>query len=355
MDEELYYDIDYILEYIVDWFERKPNSWRITPYCIVYPEIYWNLTNKQINEKWEKVVLTTVIPDILEINEKWEELKKHIDSYFISEEKRNNTSYVEFFEIKIYKDLIKNIAIDFKKYIDNLWETLEVEEINNEISKTFKGRTWYLTPWYYSPKQLNKSADILFVWMNPAWEHKNKKWEIIYNKIKTEVLEEDKADVIKAHDTFFEYSTFFAPFEKMFWHFYNGRWNHIDVFPVRGTNQEEIVIDIEENKEFFFEQYKIFIELVNILEPKIIVVSNAWASNYLKRIWKWKNDKWELDRGMYDKENWYWITPSEWVFDKQYPLIFTGMLSWQRALDLWSRDILQFHIENILEQLDSDS
>ena len=46
-----------------------------------------------------------------------------------------------------------------------------------------------------------------------------------------------------------------------------------------------------------------------------------------------------------DYEKGFWKSK---IKGKEVPIIFTGMLSWQRAMDIWTRELLKFNIYRIL-------
>ena len=190
---------------------------------------------------------------------------------------------------------------------------LKIKWINEEIVKLYNNKNiknlfWInklLTPWFYSKKLFDFDADILFVGMNPAWTLKNfDSWD----KEDKGVTKNDKINSIinennyKESESPYKYYKWFIdlfPKEKE-----NYNWNHIDLFQYRCTNQKELekIIYDEKYNDFIEKQFKIFENFIITLNPKIIVISNATASRYLKLKWfdSEKENIWE---------DWYWETP----------------------------------------------
>ena len=148
-----------------------------------------------------------------------------------------------------------------------------------------------------------------------------------------EEIKEDMNNKTEYKKYYWPYLTHFSD-EKFNWNY-----NIIDLFPYRWTKQNDVIHEVNKNYDFFNQQYNIFIDLVKLIEPKIIVVTNWYASKYLKN--KFFND----EEQVIDYKKGFW----EYKFkDKDIPIIFTGMLSWQRAMDIWSREMLKFNIHRIL-------
>ncbi len=227
----------------------------------------------------------------------------------------------------------------------------KIKEINDKIKKLFDYTSDYtsfpknelLVPWFYNPDMFDKNAEILFVWMNPAWYLKDfylrsKRYKHIN---KTGIRKDIESESYKWEEKpYIYYKSLIDLFPGT-----NGiyNWNHIDLFQFRGTQQWKVTKAINNHKKFFDAQYKITRKLINILKPKIIVVISAEASKFLKEKWYWNKYK-EIWK------KWYW-DPSEGVFEERCPVLFTWMLSWQRALDVWTRDMLKYHIDKILKSI----
>lgn len=116
---------------------------------------------------------------------------------------------------------------------------------------------------------------------------------------------------------------------------------HHDLLFLMETSQKNVLKWKEQDKVFFDKQLKISKEIIEKAEPKMIVVINAGASklfqDHFKDSWSSFDDDLGVDMYKIDKN----ITP----------VLFSGMLSGQRALDIGSRDSLKWHIEYILKKL----
>ena len=118
-------------------------------------------------------------------------------------------------------------------------------------------------------------------------------------------------------------------------------WNHIDLFYFRETSQKDckkyIFIRDPLLNQFAEEQLDITKRLLERIVPKVIVVANALAS----RIYK---DSYGLE---FDDEYGCYFTE---IGGKRVPTFLTSMLSGQRALDIFSRERLSWHIRKVLDK-----
>ena len=108
-----------------------------------------------------------------------------------------------------------------------------------------------------------------------------------------------------------------------------------DLYPVRHTNQKEFVqfIEHEENKEFREKLDEATKELIDGIMPDIIVIANAKASELMQKIFFVDSDA--------EKIKLNGETKRTYKFNgKKTDMIFSSMLSGQRALDTYSRSRL---------------
>ena len=189
-----------------------------------------------------------------------------------------------------------------------------------------------------------KDIDILFVGINPSYVN-NKSETLFYRK-------EDVKDL-----------SYFKPFnrimEKLEEHediSQDLTWSHLDMLVVRETQQSYItdhLLKTEEGIQFVYKQLMVSKQILEYLNPKIMVVSNTTARGFLGRDRFVKNDK----------EYGVWMG-YEFEFDDEYGtdkiinnakinpyVFFTSMLSGQRALDNGSKQRLIWHIRSILNKL----
>ena len=101
-----------------------------------------------------------------------------------------------------------------------------------------------------------------------------------------------------------------------------------DLYPVRHTNQKEFVKFLEDNDDFCNSLDKATKNLIDGIMPDIIVIANAKASKLMQKIFFGRNE--------YNGE-----TKLTYELDgKKTDMIFSSMLSGQRALDTYSRSRL---------------
>ena len=113
---------------------------------------------------------------------------------------------------------------------------------------------------------------------------------------------------------------------------------------VRHTNQKDVIGYMEDYryKDFIKEQLKLSRDIIYAAEPKLIVVLNAGVREVFK--WMFKID---INNDFDDELGAYLID-----INKKVPVVFTGMLSGQRALDLGTKRTLQWQIQRILKMID---
>ena len=119
-------------------------------------------------------------------------------------------------------------------------------------------------------------------------------------------------------------------------------WVHIDWFFKRGTSQKELQVEYEESfaegndsiemPKFYEKQIALSQQLMNACTPKMILVMNAFASKIARSQF---NLSTELDA-----DGLLWGT----VGNNRVPFFLSSMLTGQRALDLGSRQRLEWHM-----------
>lgn len=223
------------------------------------------------------------------------------------------------------------------------------EEVNSKIvalwNKYFKDDKDVYAPLFYDEF---KKGGLLFVGMNPSFSARGFK-TILQN---TEYKDMDPV-------TFFKWSNISANpaliddcikvenYAYANYSLYFGRpieiakkvgldWQHIDLFLYKETAQNSFMARITDKgklNEFALDQITLFEEVLAKIEPRCVVVTNAFGSDLLRK--HIKNDlAWDEERGF------HWFTKS----GKKIPMFFSSMLSGQRALDRWSYERLVWHI-----------
>lgn len=186
------------------------------------------------------------------------------------------------------------------------------------------------------PKTLSKNK-ILFLGINPSFRQ-NHDDSHGFNNLK---FEYETIDI--PSETRYSYYKIFNQICK------EDEWTHFDILPFREKNQALLTNLI--SQPFFDDLYKSFVliskQIIIESQPKIIVVSNA----YLRRFFNKENesnaaDEFTIFKTYFSNEIGTHIISDDSV--KKTPVFFTSMLSGQRALDIGSRERLEWHIKKLL-------
>lgn len=199
-------------------------------------------------------------------------------------------------------------------------------------------------------------SPITFVGMNPSFNEKGLIKTIEQTKFKNlHVGEYFKLangkfdiDISSQIDELSEekYSTFFKQHRELAKHLQlnESDWNHIDLFQYRQTNQKEFlgkVLNRDETlNEFGKAQFNVFVKALKLTEPKLIVLANAKVGRIFKSI---LDPYFSKDIGTYKVK----------VSGTALPVFLSGMLTGGRALDVFSRERLFWHIEQVFKEQQS--
>lgn len=130
----------------------------------------------------------------------------------------------------------------------------------------------------------------------------------------------------------------------------NCTWTHLDLVFFRETNQRYIdtLINLPNGINFICEQLNISKEIIELSNPKIIVVANTKARQFLGKEKsngknEWLNYEFEFDH----------ILGTDKIVNQNSklngtPVFFTSMLTGQRAIDNGSFERLLWHIKKVL-------
>ena len=228
------------------------------------------------------------------------------------------------------------------------------EEINSKIvslwSKYFKGDPDVYAPLFYDEL---KKGGLLFVGCNPSFsvrgfgtflrdtEYKNIDPSTFFKWSNISLNQKLIDDCIKIDNyAYAKYLRFFARLIEIAKKI-EFDWQHIDIFLYRETSQNNFTDRIMEGgalNDFALDQIALFEEILAKIEPRCVVVANAFGAEILRK--HIKNDlTWDEERGF------HWFTKSS----KKIPMFFSSMLSGQRALDRWSYERLMWHIGQALK------
>ncbi len=127
---------------------------------------------------------------------------------------------------------------------------------------------------------------------------------------------------------------------------FKGNYEFVDMFLLRETSQGNLEPCICENKrcnnspklnDFGKKQFDLLVEIIQTINPKIILVANALASKIFKNELS-SSLEWEEEIGTYV------LT----VNNVNCPVFLSGMISGQRALDIFSKERLIWHMKKVL-------
>jgi hypothetical protein len=194
------------------------------------------------------------------------------------------------------------------------------------------------------PLTVKKEA-LLFIGINPS-----------YSKSNNQLLENRVAFYPQPWDNQTD-NPYFKRFKEIAAYCDCCEWSHLDLLFIRETDQNVIkgLMYDKQGIDFINAQLKISFEIINSVCPKVIVVSNALAAEFFGKMKKehknaafekiWMGYNLDFDTDFDNNLGSYKIS----INGKETPIIFSGMLSGQRALDIGSFERLKWQIKRILE------
>jgi hypothetical protein len=209
---------------------------------------------------------------------------------------------------------------DINEEIINLWK-----EFPNERGNTI--------PLLFPPSE---REGILFVGFNPSFPTAiENKLGHLYDidtldriNVDTVIKEEMKAQATLAY---------FSPLRDIASKL-NLPWSHLDIFMFRETSQnraqERVFTDTRQFTSFGEKQFALFRKALYKTHPKVIVVINAAASHILKVY---------LGLNYNDADGCYYSSDEK----INAPVFLGSMLSGQRALDIYNRERLIWHMKRV--------
>jgi len=231
-----------------------------------------------------------------------------------------------------------DVEKDYKAKVIDIWK--KFKNINTLDKNGFEYRKSPLLP-----KYVIKNT-ILFVGINPSFT-KNSIIEVSNREIEFYQLVNNAENEIQ----------YFKKFRNIAEYCNISNWTHLDLFFLRETNQKIIEELSYSNVDFLQEQLNVSFDIIKKATPKIIIVSNSLASEFfgkkkakhckLPKIWA----GYDLDFSSknFDKDLGTYLIM---INDKKVPILFTSMLSGQRALDIGSFERLKWQVKMILEKMD---
>lgn len=219
------------------------------------------------------------------------------------------------------------------------------EEINRQILDLWKyysnkgGEGTRRYPLFYPDFNIN--CDVLFIGINPSFL--NKMGEEIF-KFENEKFKIDE-DIERERDAKEKsYATYFRRIWKIKEKLNLNSWEHIDLFLIRDKTQnvlkEVIQYDNKKFNEFGEAQFKLFLKILNKINPRVIVVINALASDIINNKLKEEIE----NNSNFEKEGF------DRIFSKKIPILFSGYLGSGR-LDNHSFRRLTWQIKQALKSV----
>lgn len=180
---------------------------------------------------------------------------------------------------------------------------------------------------------------LVFVGMNPAYAKREPREKPITN---TDVLLDPKGRTELCEDTRSPSSPYFRPFDWFVEKTSLPGWTHLDIFAVRHTDQSAVkrALGLDGQwTDFAIRQFMIFKGLLEQIDPPVIVVPNAFASRILSNA---------LEAGEMSPEHGCHFLK---LNGRQIPAFLSGMLTGQRAMDVYSRDRLIYQARKMIVSL----
>jgi hypothetical protein len=244
----------------------------------------------------------------------------------------------------------------------------DVEEVNTDISILWENTSPQITkgrmPLYYNTAL--KRNGVLFIGINPSYSH-NGLLKIVQG-MKADFVGHSLSDIddyfahpnisgkfeihqsILMDDYARQHYPYFDKFKLLTPSIFPDKneeelqdcWEHIDLFVVRETKQKRLEESIYQGKgkkklnDFAITQLKIAHKLIELIKPKVIVVANAKASQLMRK----QSDIFLISDTLNNKTGFYEYELKEGVI----PIVFTSMLTGQRALDNFSFERLKWQL-----------
>ncbi|MDY0144351.1 MAG: hypothetical protein RBR97_20915 [Bacteroidales bacterium] len=228
-----------------------------------------------------------------------------------------------------------NIKEQYEEKIIGIWKVYKSLPELNQVGFEYRK---YPT----SPLSVKKGG-ILFIGINPSYTIKD-------GTLPKETVEFYSDPSLNQIDI-----QYFAKFKEIADYCNSYVWSHLDLLFIRETDQNVIkgLTNHKQGIDFINAQLIISFEIINNVQPDIIVVTNALATEFFgkkKKIHFDKFDKIWLGHDLDFEKDFDEVigTYKIAIGNRETPIIFSGMLSGQRALDNGSFERLKWQIKRIL-------
>lgn len=234
---------------------------------------------------------------------------------------------------------IIDIEKEYKDQVIEIWKRYRSIELLNDPENYYRKHPLL-------PKTVSVNC-IMFIGVNPSFT----KGSIIPENEQDIAFYETSRDNVTKDIPYFEKMNEIAAY-------CNAEWTHLDLFFVRETKQSIIENLTKTNIDFLTDQLDISFDIIKRANPKIIIVSNALATEFfgklkakhkgLNKIWRGYDLFFEGDNSTFNNEiGTYEIKMN----NRKIPVLLSGMLSGQRALDIGTLERLKWQTKMILDKV----
>ncbi len=215
---------------------------------------------------------------------------------------------------------------------------VDYSDINRDIIKLWKdfpNDRGNRIPFLFPPSE---DGCLLFIGFNPSFPpaHANRVWPHPYDIARLDDINEDQI-ILQERQTQ-SFLPYFKPLKAIAAEL-QLLWSHLDVFMLRETSQKQArkaVYPVNGLTPFGKKQFALFTKALQKSTPRIIVVINALASQIIEAHLPLEYNC--VDGCYYASEN----------MNIQAPFFLGSMLTGQRALDVFNRKRLNWHINTKL-------
>ncbi len=213
------------------------------------------------------------------------------------------------------------------------------QKLDVQWNTHFSGMPDVLHPYYFD---WFKRSTLLFVGFNPSFNEEKMRKRLIGVGVPEGSAKQyfawvnrdsfDRQLAIKLGRTSRATQKFYGPHRDISQKLGGVSWEHLDLFRFFRTSQEEMRGLLSARPTFEQDQLALFDEALKWASPRVILVANAEASAKIKRIYDPKFD---------GTCGWHFID----LNCSSVPIFFSSMITGQRALDVHSRERLEWHIQ----------
>lgn len=217
--------------------------------------------------------------------------------------------------------------MDVQQHIEEWFSTHGGGNINTFFSEASQGSNYSdILKRGYAIENFLENETILYIGMNPSYDTRRESPSGFYPMFDHWYYSRIK-DITNAVNEVLKTDFKFA---------------HHDLFFIRHTSQNDVLAMKKDMPKFFETQLEITKSIIEASNPRIIIIANAGASKIFQ------SEMYEWEPG--STEQWNQALGADFIKigDSRIPVLFTGMISGQRALDEGSYNSLIWHICHIL-------